>query len=66
MLEEKGHRVEELIREELGTTDVIEHFQAFFRFRLKEKVPIGKIFKVFQDNKERLEIQQYSIKQATV
>lgn len=66
MLEKKGKLVEELIREKLGTTEVIEHFQAFFRFRLREKVPIGRIFKVFQDHKERLAIQQYSIKQATV
>jgi hypothetical protein len=29
----------------LGDTEVIEHFQAFFRFRLKAKTPIGRIFK---------------------
>jgi len=66
MLEEKGRMVESMIRDKLGVTEVIEHFQAFFRFRLKSKTPIGKIFKEFQDNKERLAIQQYSIKQATV
>lgn len=49
MLEEKGRNIESFIKEKLGPTEVIEHFQAFFRFRLKSKTtPIGKIFKEFQ------------------
>jgi ATP-binding cassette subfamily A (ABC1) protein 3 len=65
-LEEKGRVIQDFIENRLGNTEIIEHFQAFFRFRLKAKTPIGKIFKEFQENKVKLEIQQYSIKQATV
>lgn len=66
ILEEQGRAVEEFIKKELGNVELIEHFQAFFRYRLKSKTSLGKIFGQFQANKKRLSIQQYSIKQATV
>jgi ATP-binding cassette subfamily A (ABC1) protein 3 len=46
--------------------ELIERLQTFVRLKLKGKPPIGRLFDFFEKRKERLSIQQYTIKQATV
>jgi ATP-binding cassette subfamily A (ABC1) protein 3 len=50
-VEETGRQVHKFISEKLGGVEVLEHFQTFYRFKLKTGIPIGRIFGLFQENK---------------
>lgn len=65
-MEQRGVELQNFIEKKFERAEIIEHFEGFYRFRLKLKTPIGRIFSEFQTNKDKLFIQQYSIKQATV
>jgi ATP-binding cassette, subfamily A (ABC1), member 3 len=40
--------------------------QTFIRLKVKGKPSVGRLFEFFEKSKERLSIQQYTIKQASV
>lgn len=44
----------------------LERLQTFARLKLKGKPRIGKLFEFFEKEKEKLGVEQYSIKQASV
>ena len=50
------------------TRDVeeLERLQTFIRLKVKGKPRIGQLFEFFEKNKEKLGIQQYTVKQASV
>ena len=56
----------ESIAKEFGSTEVLEKLQTFMRLKIKDRVKVGRLFDFFEKSKERLSIQQYTIKQATV
>lgn len=41
---------------------ILEHFSTFYRFKLSTEISIGQLFGQFEDNKEALELQNYSIR----
>lgn len=66
LIERKGWNVVGFFKSEFSGYHLIEHFQNFYRFKLEANVSVGKIFGMFEENKERLGILQYSIKQSTI
>ncbi|EAR97153.2 ABC transporter family protein (macronuclear) [Tetrahymena thermophila SB210] len=66
ILENLGEQIKKYIKEQLGDFSVIEHFDDFYRFRIEASISIGKMFEAFEQNKSRLSIQNYSVKQATI
>ena len=44
----------------------LERLQTFIRLKIKGKPSIGKLFEFFEKSKQKLAIQQYTIKQASV
>ncbi|KAL4488936.1 hypothetical protein ABPG72_005723 [Tetrahymena utriculariae] len=66
ILENRGEEIKKYIKEQLGDFSVIEHFDDFYRFRIESSISIGKMFEAFEQNKSRLSIQNYSVKQATI
>jgi ATP-binding cassette, subfamily A (ABC1), member 3 len=49
-----------------GDVKVIERLQTFARLKIKGRPQVGRLFEFMEANKERLCIQQYTIKQASV
>jgi hypothetical protein len=52
--------------QKFGESEVIENFQTFIRFKVKATMSVGKMFQVLETEKDLIEIESYSIKQATV
>ena len=65
-IEEGGRQLQRFLAEKLGGVEILEHFQTFYRIKAKTGVAIGRMFALLQESRDRLGIQQYSIKQATV
>lgn len=66
LVENQGFKVMQFIGSELGSFEIIEHFQTFYRFRLTVQITVGKLFNSFEQHKKALRISQYSIKQASI
>ena len=66
LVEEQGQAIKDFIGSKLGEYLVIEHFQTFYRFKIKTQVSVGKVFGIFEKSKAELNIVQYSVKQATI
>ena len=45
-----GIAVMNFIEQNLGPYDIIEHFQTFYRFRLKSEITVGKLFSQLEKN----------------
>jgi ATP-binding cassette subfamily A (ABC1) protein 3 len=56
----------ESIAKEFGSIEVLERLQTFMRLKIKDRVRVGRLFDFFEKSKDRLAVQQYTIKQATV
>jgi hypothetical protein len=46
--------------------DVLERIQTFIRLNIKKSVRVSQLFDFFEKKKDELNIQQYTIKQASV
>ena len=70
MVQERATAVTQWMESTIGETEIIEHFQTFIRYKVsagkKDILPVGKIFGALENNKEKMGIQNYSIKQASV
>ena len=62
IVESFGADIYEFIEKSFGEFQIIEHISNLFRIKLDSTVSVGKIFGDFEDNKERLNIEQYSIR----
>jgi hypothetical protein len=51
---------------EAGEVEILERIQTFIRLNLKKKVKVSQLFDFFERKKNALNIQQYTIKQASV
>jgi len=61
-----GGKLIEFLNQELGQVKVIEHFHSFYRFKAQPNISIGKMFDLLEENKQALDIVQYSIKQTSI
>ncbi|KAL4488927.1 hypothetical protein ABPG72_005714 [Tetrahymena utriculariae] len=66
ILETHGDVVKQFIKQNLGDFTIIEHFDDFYRFRIESEISIGKMFELFEQNKAKLQVDNYSVKQATI
>lgn len=58
--------VKEWMEKKFGACEVIEAFQTFIRFKVNVQMSVGKMFQMLETDKDRIEVEHYSIKQATV
>jgi len=56
----------EFLNQQLGQVKVIEHFHSFYKFKTQPNISIGKMFDLLEENKQALDIVQYSIKQTPI
>ncbi len=49
-----------------GTVQVLERIQTFVRLNIKKSAKVSQLFDFFENKKEELSIQQYTVKQASV
>jgi ATP-binding cassette subfamily A (ABC1) protein 3 len=56
LIENQGEKVKEFIKNEFGDYSIIEHFNAFYRFKIETNIPTGKIFGAFEKNKINLKL----------
>jgi ATP-binding cassette subfamily A (ABC1) protein 3 len=66
LLVNKVKVIKQFMEMKFGGCEVIESFQTFIRFKVKANLSVGKMFEVLETEKGKLEIDSYSIKQATV
>ncbi|KAL4478578.1 hypothetical protein ABPG74_006813 [Tetrahymena malaccensis] len=66
VLEQNGENLKSFIENRLGDYNIIEHFDDFYRFRILSDISIGKMFEVFENNKNDLLVENYSVKQASI
>ncbi|KAL4490757.1 hypothetical protein ABPG72_021811 [Tetrahymena utriculariae] len=66
ILEQNGENLKAFIENKLGEYSIIEHFDDFYRFRIQSEISIGKMFEVFENNKNQLLVENYSVKQASI
>jgi ABC-type multidrug transport system ATPase subunit len=66
LLVNKIRIIKQFMESKFGGCEVIESFQTFIRFKVKATMSVGKMFEVLETEKGKLEIDSYSIKQATV
>jgi ATP-binding cassette subfamily A (ABC1) protein 3 len=66
LLVNKVKLIKQFMEMKFGGCEVIESFQTFIRFKVKANLSVGKMFEVLETEKGKLEIDSYSIKQATV
>jgi ATP-binding cassette subfamily A (ABC1) protein 3 len=66
LLVNKIRIIKQFMESRFGGCEVIESFQTFIRFKVKATLSVGKMFEVLESEKTKLEIDSYSIKQATV
>lgn len=66
LLVEKIKVIKQFMENKFGGCEVIESFQTFIRFKVRATLSVGKMFEVLENEKDKLEIDSYSIKQATV
>ena len=66
LLVNKVKVIKQFMEMKFGGCEVIESFQTFIRFKVKANLSVGKMFEVLETDKGKLEIDSYSIKQATV
>ncbi|KAL4489354.1 hypothetical protein ABPG72_019009 [Tetrahymena utriculariae] len=66
VLEQNGENLKSFIENRLGEYNIIEHFDDFYRFRILSDISIGKMFEVFENNKNDLLFENYSVKQASI
>ena len=66
LLVNKIRIIKQFMENRFGGCEVIESFQTFIRFKVKATLSVGKMFEVLESEKTKLEIDSYSIKQATV
>ena len=62
----EGLRVREFLADNFGKVRLLEQIHSLFKFKLNMITGIGKIFGLLEENKVRLEIVEYSIKQSTL
>jgi len=66
LMETDGIKLKAFLKKNFGDMTVIEHFQSFFRFKTESKIVIGKFFGSLEENKQELNVLQYSIRQTTI
>jgi ATP-binding cassette subfamily A (ABC1) protein 3 len=66
LIENLGNMLFGFLSTHFGQVGVIEHFHSFYRFKILSQVSIGKIFGTLEDNKDKLQIVHYSVKQTTI
>ena len=66
LLNEKTKRINQWMEAKFGGCEVIENFQTFIRFKVKAEMSVGKMFEALESEKEKIGVESYSIKQATV
>ncbi|KAL4430213.1 hypothetical protein ABPG74_014772 [Tetrahymena malaccensis] len=66
-IEEDGKTIQNFIQKELGFYKIIEHFSNLYRFRINNmQNSIGRVFELFEQNKNNLNICSYNVRQATI
>ncbi|EAR81921.2 ABC transporter family protein (macronuclear) [Tetrahymena thermophila SB210] len=66
VLEQNGENLKSFIQNKVGEYNIIEHFDDFYRFRILSDISIGKMFELFENNKNNLLVENYSVKQASI
>jgi len=66
LIEKNGLEIEGLITSKFTEVKLIEHFQSFYRYKISSDISIGQVFGIFEENKEKLNIMQYSVKQSSL
>ncbi|KAL4469344.1 hypothetical protein ABPG72_005980 [Tetrahymena utriculariae] len=66
-IEEDGRNIQNFIQKELGSFSIIENFSNLYRFKINNvQISIGRVFEIFEQNKNNLNICSYNIRQATI
>eukprot|EP00357_Protocruzia_adherens_P001746 CAMPEP_0114999170 /NCGR_PEP_ID=MMETSP0216-20121206/15983_1 /TAXON_ID=223996 /ORGANISM="Protocruzia adherens, Strain Boccale" /LENGTH=552 /DNA_ID=CAMNT_0002363987 /DNA_START=182 /DNA_END=1840 /DNA_ORIENTATION=- len=66
-VETRGINLFTFLSENFEKFDLYEHFQTFFKFRIfDDSLSVGSIFNLFEDNKQKLFISEYSLSQTTL
>ena len=66
LIEKNGSLLKSFLIENFGEVKVLEHFQAFYRFKIAQKISIGGFFGLLEMKKQELNILQYSFCQSTI
>jgi len=66
LVEKSGQKLKEFLQQNFGEMVVLEHFQSFYRFKTTNNITVGNFFGLLEANKNKLNVLQYSIKQATI
>ena len=61
----KLKKIEETLEENFGT-EMLESFQSFARFKVGESAKLSEIFKLLEEEKDNLDIANYSVKQISL
>ena len=64
--EKRGFGLEDNLKQHFKNVSLIEHFQTFYRYRIDSDISIAKVFGYFENNKDELSIEQYSVKQTSI
>lgn len=65
-IKQQSTMIEKFLNDNFGNIKILEAFQSFFRFKTENNVKLSVMFGLLEENKDKLEIGQYSIKQTTI
>lgn len=66
VIEQIGQKLLEYLNENLGECELIEHFYSFYRIKVKTEITISALFGTIEEQKNKLQIKYYSIRQTTL